>query len=88
MSAKLSQHMAIRSRDLVAGPLVVQLLEDALEVQSLFNIITSYPHILQAQVEHLLALLSKHSRECFECQCNNSIYKQLDLKFDQVLFEE
>ena len=33
MSAKLSQHRVIRSRDLVAGPLVVQLLEDAFEVQ-------------------------------------------------------
>ena len=33
VSAKLSQHRVIRSRDLVAGPLVVQLLEEAFEVQ-------------------------------------------------------
>ena len=33
-----------------------------------------------------MALLSKHSRECFECQCNNSIYRHLDLKLDKVVF--
>ena len=34
------------------------------------------------QVEHLLVLLSRHSRECFECQCNSDIYRQRDLKRD------
>ena len=40
----------------------------------------------QTQVEHLLALLSRHSRECFECQCNNLIYKQLDFNLHEVFF--
>ena len=38
------------------------------------------------QVEHLLVLLSRHSRECFECQCNSDIYRQQrDLKRDKVI---
>ena len=37
------------------------------------------------QVEHLLVLLSRHSRECFECQCNSDIYRQRDLKRDKVI---
>ena len=72
---------------MVAGPLVVQLLEGALEVHSsMSSQILQFQYLLQTQVEHLMALLSKHSRECFECQCNNSIYRPLDLKMDQVFF--
>jgi len=47
---------------LVAGPIFVQLLEEALEV------------------EDLLALLSKRSRECYECACNTAIHKKTDLE--------
>lgn len=72
---------------MVAGPLVVQLLEEALEVHSsMSSRILQFQYLLQTQVEHLMALLSKHSRECFECQCNNSIYRHLDLKLDKVVF--
>ena len=40
VSAKLSQHRSVRSSDLVAGPLVVQILEEALEVHSCFSLST------------------------------------------------